>query len=80
MNVAVVAPAATVTFAGTVATAVLLLVKDTTAVPVGAPLVSDTVPGTGTPATTEVGLSEIPASDAVVVGVPGVDFSALQLP
>ena len=44
VNVAVVAPAATVTLAGTVATAVLLLESDTTRPPAGAALESVTVP------------------------------------
>ena len=73
VNVPVVAPLATVTFAGTVAAAVLLLVKDTTAPPEGAALVSVTVPWTAAPATTEIGLSVMPASVAAV-GVVGVDF------
>src|SRR5215467_5884734 len=44
MNVAVVAPAATVTEAGTVAALVLLLVNPTTAPPAGAAALSVTVP------------------------------------
>jgi hypothetical protein len=55
VNVAVVAPAATVTDAGTCATAVLLLVSVTTAPPAGACPLSVTVPVEGLPPTTEVG-------------------------
>lgn len=44
VNVAVVAPAATVTLPGTVAAAVLLLDSETTAPPAGAPLDNVTVP------------------------------------
>jgi hypothetical protein len=63
----------TVTFAGTVAADVLLLVSDTTALPVGAAALSVTVPCTDVPATTDAGLSDTLASAAVVVvGVPGV--------
>ena len=52
MNVAVVAPLGTVTFAGTLATEVLLLDKDTTAPPEGAGPLSVTVPVEGLPPTT----------------------------
>ena len=55
VKVAVVAPAATVTEAGTWAAAVLLLVNVTTAPPVGADPLSVTVPVEGLPPTTEVG-------------------------
>ncbi len=54
VKVAVVAPAATVTLAGTVADA-LLLDKLTTAPPVGAALLSVTVPVEVPPPVTEVG-------------------------
>ncbi len=54
-KVALVAPAAMVTLAGTVATAVLALLRPTTAPPVGAPLVRVTVPCDELPPTTEVG-------------------------
>ena len=52
---ALVAPAATVTLAGTVATAVLALLRLTMAPPGGAPAVSVTVPCDELPPTTEVG-------------------------
>ena len=54
-KVAVVAPAATVTLAGTVAAAVLELLRLTTAPPAGAPAVRVTVPCDEFPPTTEVG-------------------------
>ena len=56
VNVAVVAPAATVTLAGTCAAAVLLLVSVTTAPPTGAGLSNVTVPVEETPPNTDVGL------------------------
>jgi hypothetical protein len=56
-NVALVAPAATVTLAGTPAAAVLLLDSDTTAPPAGAPLESVTVPVGFAPPTTVVGFT-----------------------
>jgi len=56
VKVALVAPAATVTLAGTVAAAVLLLDKVTTAPPDGALPVSVTVPVELFPPTTEVGV------------------------
>ena len=52
---ALVAPATTVTLAGTLATAVLALLRLTMAPPVGAPAVSVTVPCDELPPTTEVG-------------------------
>ena len=58
VNVALVAPAATVTFAGTVAAAVLLLVSVTTAPPAGAALFNVTVPVEEVPPVTLVGLRE----------------------
>ena len=68
-KVALVAPAATVTVAGTVATLVLLLVSVTTAPPDGAARVRLTVPWELFPPATVVGLSAIEASDAgCVVG------------
>jgi hypothetical protein len=56
VNVAVVAPAATVTLAGTVAADVLLLVSVTTAPAVGAGPLSVTVPVDEPPGATLVGL------------------------
>jgi hypothetical protein len=56
VNVALVAPAPTVTLAGTVATDVLLLVKLTAAPPVGAALLSVTIPVDVPPPVTLVGL------------------------
>jgi hypothetical protein len=57
VNVALLAPAATVTVAGTVAVDVLLLERETTAPPVGAGPLSVTVPVEGDPPVTLVGLS-----------------------
>ncbi|HWE22875.1 MAG TPA: hypothetical protein VG496_02945 [Myxococcales bacterium] len=57
VKVAVVAPAATVTDEGTVATDVLLLDSDTAAPPVGAPPVSVTVPFEVLPPRTLVGFN-----------------------
>jgi hypothetical protein len=57
VNVWLVAPAATVTLAGTVAADVLLLDSITTAAPDGAAAVSVTVPCDGFPPVTLVGLS-----------------------
>jgi hypothetical protein len=64
VNVALVAPAATVTLAGTVARAVLLLVSVTTAPPDGAALASVAVPCELLPPTTVDGLSAIDESVA----------------
>jgi len=58
VNVAVVALAATVTLAGTVAAEVLLLVRVITAPPAGARPVNATVPVELLPPRTEVGLRE----------------------
>jgi hypothetical protein len=57
VNVALLAPAATVTVAGTVAADVLLLERETTAPPVGAGPLSVTVPVEGDPPVTLVGFS-----------------------
>jgi len=56
-NVALVAPAGTVTLAGTVAAAVLSLERETTAPPVRAGPLSVTLPVEGDPPLTLVGLS-----------------------
>ena len=57
VNVALLAPAATVTVAGTVAVDVLLLERETTAPPMGAGPLSVTVPVEGDPPVTLVGFS-----------------------
>ena len=57
VNVALLAPAATITVAGTVAADVLLLERETTAPPVGAGPLSVTVPVEGDPPVTLVGFS-----------------------
>ena len=77
-NVALVAPAATVTLDGTVATAVLLLDSDTAAPPVGAPAESVTVPTAAVPTVTLAALRPT----VVTVGVVdvGVGVGALELP
>ena len=71
VKVAVVAPAATVTDAGTWAAAVFELVSVTTAPPVGAGPLNVTVPVDEVPPTTEVGLMLTPLSAA-----PGVTVNA----
>jgi hypothetical protein len=68
VKVVVVAPAATVTPAGTSATAVLLLDRVTTAPPAGAGLLSVTVPVEEVPPRTEVGLRiTLPRTPAITV-------------
>ena len=57
VNVALLAPAATVTLAGTVAVDVLLLERETAAPPVSAGPLSVTVPVEGDPPVTLVGFS-----------------------
>jgi hypothetical protein len=72
VNVAVVAPDATVTDAGTWAAAALLEVKLTTAPPAGAGPVNVTVPVEDVPPKTDVGLMLTPlraAAGAVTVSV-----------
>jgi hypothetical protein len=66
VKVAVVAPAATVTDAGTWAAAVLLELRETTAPPVGAGPLRVTVPVEGLPPTTEVGARPRELSPAAV--------------
>jgi len=67
VNVALLAPAATVTLAGTVAAAVLPLERETAAPPLGAGPLRLTVPVDGDPPVTLVGFSAIEES----VGEPG---------
>jgi hypothetical protein len=72
VNVALEAPAGTVTLTGTVAAPVLLLDSVTTAPPEGAALVRLAVPSEVLPPTTLAGLSAIPASEGAWVKAPGV--------
>ena len=67
VNVAVVAPAATVTEAGTVAALVLLLVNATTAPPAGAAALSVTVPVLFAPPVSVAGFSVIEASAGLTI-------------
>ncbi len=67
VKVAVVAPAATVTLAGTVATAVLLLESVTTAPPEGAAPLSVTVPCEELPPVTLLGFSA--SEETMIEGV-----------
>ena len=66
VKVAVVAPDVTVTLAGTWAAAVLLLVRVTTAPPVGAAAANVTVPIDEVPPITEPGLSVTALSEPVI--------------
>jgi len=67
-NVALVAPAATVTLAGTCAAVVLLLVRDTVAPPLGAAPLSVTVPVDELPPVTLVGFTETEDRDTDAAG------------
>ena len=62
VNVVLLAPAATVTLAGTVAAAVLPLIRETAAPPLGAGPLRVTVPVEGDPPVTLIGLSAIAES------------------
>lgn len=75
-KVAVVAPAATVTVAGTVAAEGLLEVNTTGIPPVGAALPSVTVPVEGAPPGTDVGFSET----AVTTGGSTANVADLDAP
>jgi hypothetical protein len=77
-NVALVAPAAIVTLAGTAATAVLLLESDTTAPPLGAAPVSVAVPVDALPPTTLDGLTLTDDRLAVAVPACGVKRRAAE--
>lgn len=68
MNVVLVAPAATVVVAGTVATAVLLLDRDTEIPPLGAAAVTLTVPVEDEPPTTVAGFTITELSAGVDCG------------
>jgi hypothetical protein len=72
VNVALKAPAGTVTLAGTVAALVLLLDSVTTAPPEGAALVKLAVPCDVLPPTTLTGLSAMPASEGAWLKAPAV--------
>ena len=69
VNVMLLAPAATVTLAWTVAAAVLPLIRETDAPPLGAGPLSVTVPVEGDPPITLIGLSAIEESVAEPGGV-----------
>ena len=62
VKVALLAPAATVTLAGTVAAAVLSLIRETAAPPLGAGPLNVTAPVEGNPPVTLAGLSAIEES------------------
>jgi len=74
VNVAVIAPAATVTLAGTCAAAVLLLLNPTVAPPVGAAPLNVTVPVDEVPPVTLVGFTV--TDDNVTVDVDPEAFNA----
>jgi hypothetical protein len=69
VNVMLLAPAATVTLAGTVAAAVVSLERETVAPPLGAGPLSVTVPVEGDPPVTLIGLSATAESAAEPCGV-----------
>ena len=75
VNVALVAPAATVTLDGTVAAAVLLLESATVAPPAGAGPLNVTAPVEGVPPMTLVGFS---VSDERVGGGGGADVTVSE--
>jgi hypothetical protein len=82
VNVALVAPAATVTLAGTVATAVLLLESVITLPPTGAALLSVTVPVDVAPPITAAGLRLKDKSEGgitVKFDVPLLPFSVPEI-
>ena len=76
VKAAPVAPAGTVTLAGTVATAVLLLERETRAPPLGAGALSVTLPGEGDPPLTLVEFSV--SEDSVAGPDGGTDVMPLQ--
>lgn len=78
VKVRLVVPAVTVTLAGTVAAAVLLLDRATTLPPEGAAADSVTVPVDDVPPVTVVGLSE--SDDSVGPALPGVTVSPAVWP
>jgi hypothetical protein len=82
VNVALVAPAPTVTLAGTVATAVLLFVRVTKTPPVGAAPFSATVPVDVPPPVTVAGLSVTEESASTVdsgsTGKIGLVYSTIK--
>jgi hypothetical protein len=78
VNVRLVVPAATVTLAGTVAAAVLLLESATTRPPEGAAAESVTVPVDDVPPVTLVGLSD--NDDSVGPALPGVTVRPADWP
>ena len=80
VNVAVVAPAGTVTLAGTWAAEMLLLERVTTAPPVGAARVNVTVPVEEVPPITELGLTVTPLPLPVSVGAFTVKLAVLLTP
>ena len=77
MKLALLAPAGTVTLAGTAATPVLLLERETTAPPVGAAPLRLTVPVEDVPPVTLVGLSV--NDERETAGAAGVTVSVADL-